>query len=158
MAEEIERKFLVAELPDLSGLEGVAIMQGYLRADRQGSVRLRITSAGAWLTVKGATRGNRRAEFEYPVPVEDARQMLDLLSVGEPVEKVRYRIEHRGHVWELDIFSGSNDGLVLVEVELPTVDLQPPLPDWVGAEVTDDPRYLNASLALEPYRRWAEPG
>ena len=118
MAVEIERKFLVARLPDLQGVEAEPMVQGYLRADAGGSVRLRITGAGAWLNVKGPGEGSRRLEFEYAVPPEDAREMLDALAVGHPVEKVRYRIEHAGYVWELDVFSGENEGLVIAEVEL----------------------------------------
>ena len=154
MATEIERKFLVQRLPDLAGLEGEPMVQGYLRADPEGSVRVRITGEGATLTIKGPTRGNTRLELEYPVPAEDARAMLDALSVGSAVEKVRYRIGHEGYVWELDVFSGDNEGLVVAEVELDRADEQPPLPDWVGMEVSGDERYFNASLAREPFRRW----
>ena len=154
MGQEIERKFLVRSLPDVESLEGDPIVQGYLRADAEGSVRLRITSAGARITVKGPTRGIRRLEFEYPVPPEDARQMLDALAVGSLVEKVRYRITHEAFTWELDVFSGRNEGLVLAEVELDSEDDQPPLPEWIGAEVTGDARFINASLARKPFRDW----
>jgi adenylate cyclase len=153
---EIERKFLVRRLPDLGGLEGDPMVQGYLRADAEGSVRLRITGKGAWLTVKGPTRDNIRLEFEYPVPAEDAREMLDALSVGRPVEKVRYRIGYQGCTWELDVFSGANEGLVLAEVELERADAEPPLPDWVAREVSSDARFYNASLAREPFSTWSE--
>ncbi len=154
MSTEIERKFLVKRLPDLSALEGQPMVQGYLRADEGGSVRVRITGEGAVLTVKGPTRNNARLEFEYPVPAEDARRMLEALSVGSPVEKVRYRIDHGGVTWELDVFSGVNEGLVVAEVELDNVADEPPLPDWIGQEVSGDPRYYNASLARHPYRCW----
>ncbi len=107
------------------------------------------------LNVKGPTTGTARLEFEYPIPAPDARQMLEALCVGTPVEKVRYPIEHHGYVWELDVFSGRNEGLVLVEVELEEADDQPSVPDWVGSEVTDDPRYYNANLARSPYDEWA---
>jgi adenylate cyclase len=154
MGQEIERKFLVRRLPNIAGLEGDPIVQGYLRADAGGSVRLRITGGGARLTVKGPTRGIRRLEFEYPVPPEDARQMLEALAVGAPVEKVRYRIPYAGFIWELDVFSGSNEGLALAEVELASIDDAPPLPDWVAAEVSGDARFLNASLARTPFCEW----
>lgn len=154
MGQEIERKFLVRQLPKLQSLEGDAIVQGYLRADAGGSVRLRITGDGARLTVKGPNRGIRRLEFEYPVPPEDARLMLDALPVGAPVEKVRYRIAHQGFTWEVDVFSGRNEGLVVAEVELVSEDDEPPVPDWVGAEVTGDVRFLNASLAQTPFLDW----
>lgn len=154
MAVEIERKFLVARLPELEGAVAEPMVQGYLRADAGGSVRVRITGAGAWLNVKGPGEGSRRLEFEYPVPSEDAREMLDALAVGHPVEKVRYRLEHAGYLWEVDVFSGDNDGLVIAEVELDREDESPPLPPWVGEEVTGDPRYYNASLTRTPFRSW----
>lgn len=156
MAREIERKFLVTRLPDLAGVDGQPMVQGYLRADADGSVRLRITGDGAVLTVKGPSRGNTRLEFEYDVPDADAREMLEALAVGVPVEKVRYRIPHEGYVWELDVFSGSNGGLVVAEVELEDPEDEPPRPDWLGREVSGDPRYYNASLAWEPFSGWPE--
>lgn len=155
MATEIERKFLVRYLPELGGADGEPMVQGYLRADAGGSVRLRITGAGAMLNVKGPSEGRQRLEFEYPVPAADAREMLDALAVGSPVEKVRYRLEYAGYTWELDVFSGRNAGLVVAEVELESTEAEPELPAWVGEEVTDDPRYYNASLARRPYEDWA---
>lgn len=154
MATEIERKFLVRQLPDLTGREGEPMLQGYLRADAGGSIRVRITPTGAHLTVKGPTRDRARAEFEYGIPAEDARVMLETLGVGSVVEKVRYAIGHEGYLWEIDVFSGANDGLVLAEVELERVDEDPPLPEWLGVEVSDDERYYNAKLALEPFTTW----
>jgi adenylate cyclase len=154
MGQEIERKFLVRRLPKLDSLEGVPIVQGYLRADAGGSVRVRITPEGAYLTVKGPTRGIRRQEFEYPVPSEDARHMLEALAVGSLVEKMRYRIPHEDFVWEVDLFSGRNEGLVIAEVELGSEADQPPLPDWVGEEVSGDARFLNANLASTPFVDW----
>jgi adenylate cyclase len=156
MGHEIERKFLVRRLPNLAGLDGEPIVQGYLRADAEGSVRLRITGRGARLAVKGPTLGLRRLEFEYPIPPEDARQMLDALVLGALVEKVRYRIAHESFTWELDVFSGRNEGLVLAEVELADESDDPPLPDWLGAEVSGDLRFFNSSLAHSPFRDWPE--
>lgn len=155
MATEIERKFLVKDLPDVESLDGQPMIQGYLRAEAGGSVRVRITSDGAHLNIKGPGDGASRSEFEYPIPAADARVMLDTLCVGHPVEKVRYRIEHAGHIWELDVFSGVNAGLVLAEVELSGPDDVPEVPGWVGREVTGETPYYNASLALHPYTEWA---
>jgi adenylate cyclase len=155
MGQEIERKFLVRRLPELEPLDGAPIVQGYLRADASGSVRVRITGEGACLTVKGPSRGIRRLEFEYPVPAEDARHMLEALALGALVEKVRYRVSCEGFVWEVDVFSGRNEGLVIAEVELETEDDQPPVPEWVGAEVSGDARFLNANLARKPFLDWA---
>lgn len=155
MGTEIERKFLVRQVPDVSTLEGDPIVQGYLRADPAGSVRIRLTGGGARLTVKGPTRGRSRAEFEYDIPAEDARQMLELCQ-GSLVEKVRYRLPHAGHVWELDVFSGRNEGLVVAEVELEEESVEPELPDWLGPEVTGDPRFYNASLSRSPVAEWRD--
>jgi CYTH domain-containing protein len=154
VGKEIERKFLVTTVPDVAALEGQPMVQGYLRADAGGSVRVRITGEGGMLNVKGPVRGIERLEFEYPVPAADARQMLDALCIGAPVEKVRYRIAHQGFVWELDVFSARNEGLVLAEVELADAADEPALPDWVGAEVTGDERSYNAYLARTPYGTW----
>lgn len=132
------------------------MVQGYLRADAGGSVRVRITGAGALLNIKGPARGISRAEFEYAIPPADARVMLDTLCVGRPIEKVRYRISHADHVWELDVFSGDNQGLVVAEVELAREDDAPEIPGWVGREVTGEARYYNAALALYPFCQWQE--
>ena len=156
MATEIERKFLVRELPALGAATGEPMVQGYLRADSGGSVRLRITDGGAVLNVKGPARGSQRLEFAYPVPVADARRMLDALAVGHPVEKVRYRLEHRGFIWELDVFSGRNEGLVVAEVELDDADQTPPLPAWARDEVTGDERFYNAYLTRQPFAEWPD--
>jgi adenylate cyclase len=156
MATEIERKFLVKTLPDVEPLEGSPMIQGYLRADDGAAVRVRITEAGAFLNIKGPTRGISRAEFEYAIPPAEARSMLDSLCVGRPIEKVRYRIRHGGHVWELDVFSGDNQGLVIAEVELTRDDEVPDLPEWVGREVSGDARYYNAALALHPFSQWQD--
>lgn len=155
MGVEIERKFLVRRLPDLEAFTGEPLVQGYLRADAGGSVRLRITPTGAVLTVKGPARGIRRTEYEYPVPAEDARHMLDEMALGTLVEKVRFRIPWHGHVWEVDVFAGRNAGLVVAEIELADEKVQPELPEWLGREVTDDHRYLNSSLTRAPYDTWA---
>lgn len=154
MADEIERKFLVPRLPPLHGVEGRRLVQGYLRADEDASVRVRIAGDAAFLTVKGPARGLRRAEYEYPIPVQDAERILRDLCIAAPVEKVRYRLEHAGYLWELDVFEGRNAGLVVAEVELDDPAEEPPRPPWVGEEVSGDPRYLNARLAFEPFADW----
>ncbi len=156
MATEIERKFLIRRLPDLESVPGESMVQGYLRADAGGSVRVRISAAGAILNVKGPRRGLARPEFEYPIPEADAREMLATLGVGHTIEKVRYRIPHQGFTWEVDVFGGRNEGLVVAEVELEHAGVLPPLPDWVGAEVSDDHRYSNGYLSRHPFRDWPE--
>lgn len=156
MAREIERKFLVirsAWSPDPSG--GVRYRQGYLSTDPERVVRVRTAGSAAYLTVKGKTVGVERAEFEYPIPFDDAVVLLDRLCVRPLIEKVRYREEYRGRVWEVDVFFGDNEGLIIAEVELPSADASVVLPPWVGKEVSNDPRYYNSNLAVNPYARWS---
>ncbi len=153
MAQEIERKFLVVDDSWRTGATGVLYRQGYLKSDEQATVRVRVAGDQAYLTIKGATTGITRLEFEYEIPVADADQLLTHLC-SALVEKWRYRIPVANHVWEVDEFLGSNAGLVLAEVELSSEDEQIVLPAWVGAEVSHDPRYYNACLATVPYTTW----
>ena len=129
--------------------------QGYLSSATACTVRVRIAGSLAWLTVKGPTKANARAEFEYPIPVADADVMMASLVVGPLVEKVRYRVEHAAHVWEIDEFGGDNTGLVVAEIELARADADFARPDWLGAEVSADPRYFNSSLVAYPFSRWS---
>jgi CYTH domain-containing protein len=108
-----------------------------------------------YLTVKGITVGTARAEYEYEIPADDASEMLDNLCEHPLIEKTRYRVQHHGLTWEIDEFEGDNAGLIVAEVELEEEDQAVILPDWVGKEVTGDPRYYNARLVNEPYARWA---
>ncbi len=153
MAQEIERKFLVRGDGWRHG-EGERYRQGYLCSEPGRTVRVRVAGARGYLTVKGRTEGIARDEFEYPIPLDDAEAMLDRLCVPPLIDKTRHRVEHAGHSWEVDEFHGENEGLVLAEVELATADERPPLPAWVGEEVSQDPRYFNANLARRPYRSW----
>lgn len=156
MAVEIERKFLVAGDGWRDRVEGeTRLVQGYLNEDARTTVRVRIRGETAWLTLKGATQGISRLEFEYPIPVADAETLLRELAVSPLIEKTRYRVRHGGHLWELDVFADANAGLMLAELELTTVDEAFERPDWLGAEVSDDPRYFNANLARHPYRDWS---
>lgn len=157
MGVEIERKFLIAGggLTEVSRLyaEGVQYAQGYLSRATGRTVRVRIAGAEAFLTVKGPVTGISRAEFEYEIPINDARQML-MLCDGPVVEKIRRRIPHCGHVWEVDEFMGENEGLTVAEVELATADESVEIPSWIGKEVSGDPRYYNSNLTVHPYRLW----
>jgi adenylate cyclase len=155
MGIEIERKFLVRDTSVLDGRTGVIYRQGYLANEVDRTVRVRRAGDHAFMTVKGRTVGASRAEFEYAIPVEDAVALLEMCPVV--VEKVRYRIPVEGVVFEVDRFAGANDGLIVAELELPSEDAAYPRPTWLGAEVTDDPRYLNARLAVEPFSRWHDP-
>jgi adenylate cyclase len=157
---EIERKYLIADLGVVAGRNGVRIAQGYLAVDPERTVRVRIVGLHAYLTVKGITSadGTSRHEFEYEIPLSDAEQMLDRLALRPFVEKTRYRVVVGALAWEIDVFVGANEGLVVAEVELPSRSTEIALPEWVGKEVTGDPRYYNANLVLRPYSRWDEPG
>lgn len=116
---------------------------------------MRIAGTKAYITIKGEVRGISRAEFEYAVPVEDARAMLPLCD-GPLVQKTRHLIPHEGHVWEVDVFHGENEGLTVAEIELKDERQEIPLPGWVGREVTGDLRYYNSSLSRHPYKQWQE--
>jgi adenylate cyclase len=154
---EIERKFLVDDTSVLAGVPGVRFRQGYLSTEPERSVRVRRAGDLAFVTIKGISgrTGASRAEFDYPIPAEDADTMLDELALRPLIEKTRYRIEAGGRVWEIDVFAGANEGLVVAEVELPTEDASVVVPAWAGVEVTGDPRYYNANLVGHPYRDWA---
>ena len=153
MATEIERKFLVVGEAWRADATGTDLRQGYLCRDPQRTVRVRIAGPRAWLTIKGATTGISRQEFEYEIPVAEALELL-ALSVDPPIEKTRYLIEHAGRTWELDEFRGANEGLLLAEIELESESATVDLPPWVGADVSDDPRYFNAVLSARPFNTW----
>jgi adenylate cyclase len=154
MGIEIERKFLVAS----DGWRAQAssrtrFSQGYLSRDPARTVRVRIAGEHAFLTIKGATTGATRAEFEYAVPVADAQQLLAMAD-GPVVEKVRHLCVLDGMTWEVDEFLGANAGLVVAEIELQSEDQAYVPPAWLGDEVTGDARYVNANLAVRPYSSW----
>jgi CYTH domain-containing protein len=155
-AVEIERKYLPKGDGWRNALTGpgVPIRQGYLASGAGCTVRVRVKGKRAYLTVKGPTRGASRAEFEYPIPTEDAREMLETLCAKPLIEKTRYVVRHWGLDFEIDEFHGENAGLVLVEVELEREEQKIELPEWVGPEVTGDMRYYNSNLARNPFGRW----
>jgi CYTH domain-containing protein len=118
------------------------------------TVRVRIVGNRGFLTVKGLTKGIERTEYEYEIPVEDARSILTELCEKPVIEKKRCRIEYKGLIWEVDEFFGENKGLVLAEVELTREDRTFEKPEWVGKEVSADHRYQNANLVKHPYASW----
>ncbi|AJR26393.1 CYTH domain-containing protein [Sphingobium fuliginis] len=149
MAVEIERKFLVVSDEWRAMADaGRDLRQGYVAHGGHASVRVRLSADGAWLTVKSARAGLVRDEFEYAIPAADAEDMLDRLCVDTLIRKTRYRVPHDGKVWEVDVFAGAAEGLVLAEVEMRSIDERFDLPDWVGDEVTSDPRFRNSAIAL----------
>ncbi len=154
MGIEIERKFLVTGdgwRPQVT--VQTRFSQGYLSRDPALTVRVRIAGDQAFLTIKGATTGATRAEFEYPVPLTDAQQLLALCD-GPPVDKVRHLCPHEGMTWEVDEFLGANAGLVVAEIELQSEAQTFARPAWLGDEVTGDGRYVNANLTAHPFSRW----
>jgi CYTH domain-containing protein len=156
MPTEIERKFLLKNDDWRSLGTGVFYCQGYLVSSPSKTVRVRIAGDQAYLTIKGATTGIARAEYEYAIPVDHAQELLQTLCEPALIQKNRYRVELGELVWEIDEFSGENQGLIVAEVELVNEQQAIALPNWVGAEVSHDPRYYNANLAKSPYCRWAE--
>lgn len=154
MGREIERKFLVTGTAWKEGVHGRRIRQGYLSLDKERTVRVRVVDEQAWLTVKGLTTGCTRAEFEYAIPVADARRLLDEFCHQPVIDKTRYTIRHAGHAWEVDEFHGANEGLLVAEIELQDEAEPFERPDWVAEEVSRDPRYFNARLSIHPFSEW----
>lgn len=154
MKLEIERKFLVDNDSWRTGAAGILYRQGYLCADPDRTVRVRLGGETAILAIKGATEGIARSEFEYPIPAAEARQLLDHLCLQPPIEKLRYLVDFAGLTWEIDEFLDANAGLLLAEVELDHPDQEVVLPPWAGREVTHDHRFYNAWLARHPYSTW----
>jgi adenylate cyclase len=154
MAQEIERKFLLAGEGWRGLAPGVEYRQGYLCASKERSVRVRLAGNKGYLTVKGKTIGASRSEYEYEIPPEDASLMLDELCPQPLIEKKRYTIPLHGCIWEVDEFFGLNAGLVVAEIELKSENQPFERPEWIGEEVTGDPRYYNAALSIAPYSTW----
>ena len=155
MAVEIERKYLVVNDKWKSFIESESIMkQGYLATVDNASIRIRVANGKAFLNIKSATLGIRRSEFEYEIPLQDGDEMLDNLISGSVIDKVRYKVRCGAHIWDLDLFHGDNEGLIVAEVELDSEDEVFEIPEWVGAEVSGDPKYYNASLVKHPYCDW----
>lgn len=155
MAREIERKFLVDQNLWRPTDQGILYRQGYIQTSTAGkTVRIRVQGQEGRITVKGPTIGLSRAEFEYPIPLADALEMLDTICDHPLVEKRRHRIPFGDLLWEVDVFLGENQGLVTAEVELESEDQRFERPEWLGLEVSQDYRYSNSQLARNPYRSW----
>lgn len=161
MATETERKFLVVGDAWRIGENGTNRVgthykQGYLVSSKERTVRVRIAGDTGYLTIKGpAPEGMLgKPEYEYEIPLTDAEELFSTLCLPEKIEKTRYKIPFGSHVWEVDVFHGTNEGLVMAEVELQSEHEQPEIPDWIGQEVSDDSRYYNGRLAKEPFSTW----
>ena len=154
MGTEIERKFLIRHRAWTPSGPGTHFKQGYLSSQKERVVRVRIEGTRAKLTIKGPTRGVSRSEFEYQIPVADADILLDQLCEQPLIDKHRHLEVFAGRTWEIDVFHGLNDGLIVAEVELPSEDAPLELPPWIGHEVSGDPRYFNSNLLKHPYSTW----
>lgn len=154
MPTEIERKFLVVGDDWRTLGKGTIYRQGYLTSSAERTIRIRIAGDQAFITIKGASQGISRSEFEYPIPLEDAQEMLETLCDRPFIQKTRYKIEWNGLLWEIDEFEGENKGLIIAEVELKDTNQPLSLPPWIGEEVSHDPRYFNASLVKLPFSQW----
>ena len=155
MATEIERKFLVINDDWRATADaGMDCIQGYFTTNKECSIRVRLTGDEANLNIKSATLGVARSEYDYAIPARDAGEMLRYLCIQPLIEKKRYHVRHDGHLWEIDVFSGANAGLVVAEIELAHINEPFSRPAWLGAEVSHDPRYYNVCLVQHPYKNW----
>lgn len=155
MGQEIERKYLVNKeiWNKLQKPEGQLYRQGYLLTDPAKTIRVRQTTDKGYLTIKGITVGATRSEYEYEIPFDEAKELLNGFSISE-LSKVRYKIEFDNKIWEIDEFLGDNLGLIVAEIELNTENEIFQTPEWVGKEVTEEEKYYNSSLTLNPYKDW----
>lgn len=155
MGKEIERKFLLrsdAWRDEVS--YSIRMVQGYLARGERSAVRVRIKGDVAELNIKHALDGIHRLEYEYEIPLSDAREMLDLVALRPLIDKTRHHVERGGHLWEIDEFYGENAGLIVAEIELEHADEAFERPVWIGEEVSQDVRYYNSNLSKLPYNRW----
>ena len=154
MGLEIERKFLLKNNNWKKAVRNqFAIKQGYLNDDPNRTVRVRIKGSKGILTIKGKTVNATRAEYEYEIPLSDAQELINLCE--KPIiDKTRYIVDYQNKTWEIDIFYGENDGLILAEIELDSEQEEFDLPEWAGQEVTTDSRYYNSNLAKKPISKW----
>jgi adenylate cyclase len=159
MATEIEHKFLLRDDRWRSQVERSARMrQGYLTSDARCSVRVRIADGQGFLNLKSGALGIQRSEYEYPIPLAEAEEILDMLCEKPLLEKTRHFLWFGEHLWEIDEFEGDNAGLIVAEVELSRSDEPFARPDWLGEEVSHDIRYYNSQLARHPYQTWPDRG
>ena len=155
MAKDIERKFLVAHQAWRESVNTIHVYrQGYLSYDSERTVRVRATEVTGYLTIKGITEGLTRDEFEYEIPLADALALLQLCE-RPAIEKKRYIVPNGAHVWEVDVFEGVNEGLVVAEIELGSEDEAFDKPNWLGNEVSGDRKYSNSALSLHPFKDWS---
>jgi hypothetical protein len=155
MGLEIERKFLVnsAKWAAAEKPKREFYRQGYMLTDPNKTIRVRATDTKGFLTIKGKTEGASRAEFEYEIPKEEAIQLLNMFAISD-LTKYRYKVVFAGKLWEVDVFLGENEGLIVAEIELVSEDDSFDLPDWAADEVTAEKKYYNSNLSTFPFNRW----
>ncbi len=154
MALEIERKFLVTNNDFKKSAKGILYRQGFLSIQKERVVRVRLAGDKGFLTIKGITKNMTRTEFEYEIPSEDAKILIDQICQKPVISKYRYKVMESGSLWEVDEFLGENEGLILAEIELNSESQKFGIPDWLGEEVTHDSRYYNANLVSSPFKNW----
>ena len=156
MNYEIERKFLVKDDSWKEGLKEANssfIQQAYLSVYPEPTVRIRIKDSNAWLTIKGKAEGIKRKEFEYKVPQKESLELIKMAISGQVIKR-RYEIKYNNKNWELDEFLGDNEGLVTAEIELKSETEDFDKPEWLGEDVSTDPKYKNSALADNPFKSW----
>ena len=155
MGREIERKFLIkaSEWAKLDKPGGKHLRQGYLVSAPNKTIRVRTTDDKAWITIKGISVGASRLEYEYEIPLVEGLELLDNFAEAE-LEKIRYEIHHQAKLWEVDVFLGDNNGLIVAEIELDSEDEKFELPEWVAEEVTEEKKYYNSNLTKHPFKLW----
>ena len=154
MATETELKFMLVGDAWRELADGEEIRQGYISTEKERVIRVRVIGSKATLTIKGITVRCSRSEFEYEIPAQHASDLLANCCQQPIIEKMCYKISYQGFIWEVDEFHGANEGLIVAEIELANIDTQFAKPDWIGEEVTDDPRYFNSNLVANPFTRW----
>ncbi len=156
MFREIERKFLVVGDAWRKDAKVYELCQGYIYSSPLCLVRIRTENELAYLTIKGPKDGIARIEFEYPIPLSDAKELLQNVAKQPLISKIRHKVTHENRVWEVDEFCGDNQGLIVAEIELTSEEELFSKPAWIGEEVTHDARYRNAALARAPYSTWTK--
>ena len=155
MALEIEHKFLLKNNDWKKNItKSSRYKQGYLISDNKKSIRIRTSNDKAWLNIKSATIGTHRHEYEYEIPFSEGEEILNTLCEKPLIEKTRHLVPYNQHTWEIDVFTGDNEGLVVAEIELTYVDEPFSKPAWIDKEVSDDLRYYNNQLCKHPYKNW----
>ena len=155
MAKEIERKFLLQNDQWRESINrSRQFVQGYLVGSKQASVRVRIEGEWAFINIKSAAMNVTRDEYEYEIPLTDAREILENLCDKPLIAKIRHDVMYDHKKWEIDEFQQENTGLIVAEIELSSVDEVFSMPAWAGKEVSDDVRYYNVCLVKQPYSSW----